>query len=121
MRPGIEPLRALARDLYVNSSLTLADVAEALRLTRRRVNRWSSRDGCWSSARVHAQRDRWKRGLRVPPVDASKVARRALAALQRGGYSREDAARALLAHAAALVLEAAAAQAADAKPSPEAA
>ena len=100
-RPSlIEPLRALTRDLYFAGDLTLADVARVLRLTVRRVNRWSSRDGGWS-----AQRFRFQRG-RAPAVDAARrLARRAVGKLQRGGLARGEAARALLVQVAAVVLE----------------
>lgn len=102
MPASIEPLRQLARDLYLASDLPIADVARALRLTTRRVNRWSSRDGGWAAQRF---RFHFQRRSAAAATNSGPVARRAVANLQRAGLTREEAARALFAQVAALVLE----------------
>ena len=99
---SIEPLRALARGLYVASELSMAEVACALPpLTARRLNRWSQRDGGWL-----AQRIRYQRHTRPVTANVGRVARRAVATLERRGLTHGEAARSLFAHVAALVLEA---------------
>ncbi len=129
---SVESLRALARALYLGSEVTLAQVARALRVSPKTVQKWSSRDGGWAWQRWQGQRARCERAWAgagvVPwapeaftdPAYAARVARvqkllagasvrtavrRARSRLAAAGFTGAEAAQALFAAAAELVLE----------------